>query len=109
MVLCEDISMSGLFMASYKIIQDYHNSQLGEVDIFNTVLQMRDSGLGFVTSQEQFKFVLKCLHDEAVRTERAAALYAAYSEYVVSGLIFTLLIFLLVMMGVSNCDWKCTR
>ena len=69
MVLCEDISMSGLFIASYKIIQDYHNSQLGEVDIFHTVFQMRDSGLGFVTSQEQYKFILKCLHDEAMRTE----------------------------------------
>ena len=27
--------------------------------------------------------------------------------YVVSGLVFFLLVFLLVMMGVTNCNWEC--
>ena len=27
--------------------------------------------------------------------------------YIVSGLVFFLLVFLLVMMGVTNCNWEC--
>ena len=27
--------------------------------------------------------------------------------YVISGLVFFLLVFLLVMMGVTNCNWEC--
>ena len=68
-MLCEDSSLSGLFTAAYRIIQDYYNNQLQDIDIFQTVMEMRDSGLDFIYSQDQIRFIFQCLHDEAKKKE----------------------------------------
>ena len=64
--------MSGLFIAAYRLIQDFYNSQLEDIDIFQTVMEMRDSGLSFMENQDQFRFIFQCLHDEVRSSEESA-------------------------------------
>ena len=67
MVLCKDSSRAGLFMAIYRIIQDYYNPQAKELDIYQTVMQLMNSGLGLINSEDQYKFIFQCLHEEATK------------------------------------------
>ena len=62
------VGRTGTFIAVFKLVKDYMNSNVRALDFKKTVLEMRNCRMKMVQKKEQYVYIFKCLREE-VKTE----------------------------------------
>ena len=62
------VGRTGTFIAVFKLVKDYLNSNVRALDFKKTVLEMRKCRMKMVQKKEQYVYIYKCLREE-VKTE----------------------------------------
>ena len=57
------VGRTGTFIAVYKLVADYANDSVMELDLFQTVVEMRKQRVKMVQKQEQYIYIVKCVRD----------------------------------------------
>ena len=58
------VGRTGTFIALYKLIEDYHDRKRRDLDVFNTVMEMRQQRMKMVQKPPQYVYIFQCLRDE---------------------------------------------
>ena len=57
------VGRTGTFISVYKLVADYTNDNVTELDLFQTVVEMRKQRVKMVQRQEQYIYIVKCVRD----------------------------------------------
>ena len=57
------VGRTGTFIAVYKLVAEYDNDSVKELDMFQTVVEMRRQRVKMVQKQEQYIYIVKCVRD----------------------------------------------
>ena len=63
------VGRTGTFIAVFKLIKDYLNSNVRALDFKKTVLEMRNCRMKMVQKKEQYVYIYKCLREEVKSQE----------------------------------------
>ena len=58
------VGRTGTFIALYKLIEEYHDRKKRDLDVFNTVMEMREQRMKMVQKPPQYVYIFQCLRDE---------------------------------------------
>ena len=58
------VGRTGTFIALYKLIEEYHDRKKRDLDVFNTVMEMRQQRMKMVQKPPQYVYIFQCLRDE---------------------------------------------
>ena len=68
------VGRSGTFIAVYKLIEEYLDSEKKVLDVYSTVMEMRGQRMKMVQKPPQYVYIFKCLRDEII-SEKADGHY----------------------------------
>ena len=63
------VGRTGTFIAVFKLVKDYLNSNVRALDFKKTVLEMRKCRMKMVQKKEQYVYIYKCLREEVKSQE----------------------------------------
>ena len=63
------VGRTGTFIAVFKLVKDYLNSNVRALDFKKTVLEMRKCRMKMVQKKEQYVYISKCLREEVKSQE----------------------------------------
>ena len=58
------VGRTGTFIALYKLIEEYHDRKKKDLDVYNTVMEMREQRMKMVQKSPQYVYIFQCLRDE---------------------------------------------
>lgn len=63
------VGRTGAFIGLYKLVHDYKNEAVKEVDFFETVVTMREQRMMMVQKPMQYYYMIKCFTDHVSTNE----------------------------------------
>ncbi len=57
------VGRTGTFIAVYKLAAEYGDDRVKQMDLFQTVVEMRRQRVKMVQKQEQYIYIVKCVRD----------------------------------------------
>ena len=57
------VGRTGTFIAVYKLVAEYGDDKVKELDLFQTVVEMRKQRLKMVQRDAQYIYIVKCVRD----------------------------------------------
>ena len=63
------VGRTGCFIALYKMAEELDLDNVTELDLFNTLLEMRRQRSGMIQKHQQYHYVIKCLEQYVLNKE----------------------------------------
>ena len=57
------VGRTGTFIAVYKLVTEYGDDRVKELDLFQTVVEMRRQRIKMVQKEAQYVYIVKCVRD----------------------------------------------
>ena len=63
------VGRTGTFIAVYKLVTEYGDDRVKELDLFQTVVEMRRQRIKMVQRDAQYVYIVKCVRDYVAANE----------------------------------------